>query len=201
MDCILIRHGETAWNRDERFRGRVDIPLTEVGMAQADRVARALSAEPIVAIYSSPMQRALRTAAPLAGALGLPVTPHPALIDVDFGEWQGLSPAEVAARWPALHAAWLSAPHTVRFPGGDSLIEVRSRVEKMLDVLYACHRDQKIALVSHQAVTRVLMGLVLGLDASAYWRIVQDNACLNRFTRRDAGYVVVSLNETCHLSP
>lgn len=199
MYCILIRHGQTAWNKEERFRGRTDLPLNETGLSQAQQIARSLRSEPIKAIYSSPLQRSVATAAPLASALGLAVTPLSGLNDLNLGEWQGQSPDEVAARYPDVYPRWLSAPHTVRIPGGESLDDVRERVAATLDELDARHNEDRIVLVSHQAVNKVLLPLVLGLDNSAYWRIVQDNGCLNRFVRRDGQYVVISINDTCHL--
>lgn len=90
---VLIRHGQTEWNRLERFRGRADLSLNEVGLAQAEATARRIAAAwPASAVYSSPLKRAMETAKIIAEALALAVQPLAGLMDIDYGEWQGLSP-------------------------------------------------------------------------------------------------------------
>jgi len=95
---IIVRHGRTEWNRVERFRGRADIGLDEVGMKQAESAAKRIGEWPISAIYSSPLRRALTTAEIMAGPLGLNVRLMPGIVDIDYGEWQGLSTEDVVAR-------------------------------------------------------------------------------------------------------
>ena len=108
---VLVRHGQTEWNRVERFRGRADVPLDETGVAQAEATGRRVGSEfQPTAVYSSPLSRAIRTAGAIAGHLQLPVQPHPGIADIDYGEWQGLTPDEARARWPDEVAAWYGAP-------------------------------------------------------------------------------------------
>ena len=145
---VLIRHGQTAWNREARFRGRVDVELDEVGLKQAEATGRYVASRwPVVAVYSSPLRRAMQTAQAVAGAQGLTARPLAGLLDLNFGAWQGLSPAEVAQRYPDLYRAWLQAPHTVQFPDGESLDIVRERVLGGLDEVVTRHPGETVALV------------------------------------------------------
>ena len=122
---ILVRHGQTEWNRIERFRGRYDVPLNEAGLAQAEAAARAIAARwPATAVYSSPLSRALATAEPIARALGVTVQAHPGLIDIDYGVWQGLTPAEVLSGWPEAADAWYRGASHAPIPGGEQLSAV-----------------------------------------------------------------------------
>jgi broad specificity phosphatase PhoE len=200
---ILVRHGQTAWNvgsgAGERFRGRVDLPLDDAGLAQAHALAQRLADRPIVAIYSSPLKRAMETARPTAQQLGLPVQPLPGIIDINYGDWQGLSPAEVAQTHPDLYPRWLETPHRVKFPNGESLRQVRLRGMAALKDASTRHEGQVILLVAHQVVNKVLVCAMLGLGNSHFWRIRQDNTCINIFEHQDSVFTAVLINDTCHL--
>lgn len=197
---VLIRHGQTAWNREARFRGRADIELDEFGVRQAEATGRYVTSRwPLVAVYASPLQRALQTAEAVARAQGLEVQPLAGLLDIDFGEWQGLSGEEVAQRYPDLYRAWWEAPHTVRIPGGESLDDVRGRVVEALEAVVERHPGQTVALVSHTCTNRVLLCAVLGLGNERFWRLGQDTCAVNVFDARDGVYTVLLLNDTSHL--
>jgi len=198
---VLIRHGQTAWNREVRFRGRADVELDETGLRQAEATGRYLAARwPVTAVYASPMCRAMQTAEAIARIQGLTARPLEGLLDIDFGEWQGLSPNEVAQRYPNLYRAWLEAPHTVHFPGGESLDVVRKRVVAALDEVIARHPEQSVALVSHTVVNRVLLCAVLGLGNEHFWRLRQETCAVNVFDAEDDGtFTIALLNDTCHL--
>jgi broad specificity phosphatase PhoE len=201
MTCIiLIRHGQTAWNKVERIRGQVDIPLDETGVAQARATAqRVVEDWQPSAVISSPLRRAIQTAEVIAHQLCQEVCLEPGLLDINFGQWQGLSPAHVERRWPEMAAAWLTAPHTVHFPGGGSLDQVKQRSMTALHALIERHGGQQIVVVAHTVVNRVIMCAVLGLDNSHYWRIGQDTCAINVFRWHEGAFYVDSLNDTCHL--
>ena len=120
MDIILVRHGETAWNAEEIFRGRIDVELNETGIKQAQLLALYLSDNNIEAVLSSPLKRALKTAETIAGYHKLEVEITPGLIDLDFGEWQGLPHLEVKDRYGELYQEWVRSPGTVVLPVGKS---------------------------------------------------------------------------------
>jgi len=203
---ILVRHGQTVWNREERFRGRADVSLDEIGRRQAEATGRRIAAgwRP-AAIYCSPMIRARQTAEAIAGALGasplarLAVQTHSRLSDIDFGALQGLTVEEARAGWPAVVDSWLTAPQTTLFPGGESLSELRSRATAMLAELAERHDGQELVLVGHTVVNRVILLAVMGLGLDRFWRLTQDTCAINVFDSDQGGYTVVSVNDTCHL--
>jgi len=196
---ILIRHGRTEWNRMERLRGRADIDLDDVGKTQAEATAGRIAEWQISAIYSSPLRRTLTTAGILARHFGLEVEPLPGIIDIDYGEWQGLSLEETATKDNALYTKWLEAPHMVKFPGGDSLSEVRERASAAVDGIIKQHLGETVAVVSHKVVCQILILHFLDLDNSHFWQIAQDVNAVNLFEIRDGVPSILLLNDTCHL--
>jgi len=198
---VLVRHGQTAWNREIRFRGQADLPLDEWGLAQAEATGRYLAKRwPVDAVYASPLQRAMQTAEAIADVHALRAQPFEGLLDINFGAWQGRSPDEVAQHYPDLLQAWWEAPHTVGFPDGESLDVVRSRAVAGLSQLIGRHQGRAIGLVGHAVVNRVLLCSVLGLGNEHFWRIQQDTCAVNVFEADQQGiYTVTVLNDTSHL--
>jgi len=197
---ILVRHGQTAWNRVERFRGQEDLPLDETGLRQAAAAGQYIAAHwSPSAIYCSPLQRAVQTAQAIGDSCGLPVQLRPELTDIDYGEWQGLTPSEAAERYPALHRNWIEAPHTVQIPGGDSLASLRQRSFPALRAVIDSHSGETVVIVAHTVVNRVLLCAILGLDNSRFWRLWQETAAINVFDWDGTDFTLVSLNDTCHL--
>jgi broad specificity phosphatase PhoE len=207
IHVILVRHGRTAWNarqgQGERFRGIIDVPLSEEGVAQATVTARRLASERINAVYSSPLRRAADTAEIIAGIHGLDVQTRPGLSSMDYGDWAGRFHADVARQWPDLFRHWQADPFDVRVPGGESLADLRERAVAALQQALARHSDgDTILLVSHQAVTRTLVCAMVGMPNAGYWWIRQSLCNLSRFDYDAARstFAVVGLNDTCHLS-
>lgn len=196
---ILVRHGETEWNRTDRFRGRADMELNEAGHLQAQAIARRLTAFTVVAVYSSPLKRALDTARPIAKLFGLEVVFLEGIIDIDYGQWQGLSPEEAQQQYPEAYGAWLSEPRLARIPGGETLEGVRERALAALQQTVQQHQGETVVLVSHKVVCKVLMCAVLGLDNSHFWQIEQDNGAIDLFQAWGKGFTVNLVNDTCHL--
>jgi broad specificity phosphatase PhoE len=196
---ILVRHGRTEWNRVERFRGRADIKLDEVGIKQVEAAAARIADWQVSAVYSSPLRRALTTAEILAYPFNLEVKLLPGIIDIDYGEWQGLSPEEAAAKDGGLYSKWLESPHKVKFPGGESLTAVRERAASAVDDLIAQHSKETVVLVSHKVVCQILILSLLGLDNSHFWQITQDVCAINVFEIRGGIPSALSLNDTCHV--
>jgi len=197
---VLVRHGQTEWNRVERFRGRADVPLNETGLAQAEATGRRIAAEwrPL-AIYSSPLSRAVKTADAIAWHFELPVQIHEGLSDIDYGQWQGLTPDEARERWPEVVDGWYTAPHTARIPGGETLDELRARAMGMVNELAARHQGQTIILVGHTVINRIILLGVLGLGNNHFWRLRQDTCAINTFEVEGGVFIIGSLNETYHL--
>jgi broad specificity phosphatase PhoE len=200
---VLVRHGQTIWNRGGavRFRGRTDLALDDFGLQQAAATARYVAKRwPVEAVYASPMKRALQTARAIAEVHELDAEPFEGLLDIDFGEWQGHSPEAVRKQYPDLLREWFKAPHTVQVPGGESLEDVRQRVVTGLDTVLNRHPGQAVAMVGHTVVNRVLLCAVLGLGNEHFWRLRQDTCGVNVFeVDEDGESVIVVLNDTGHL--
>ena len=195
---LIIRHGETQWNKGEIFRGRHDIGLNETGIRQAGYLGKYLAETKLEAVYSSPLKRARDTADPVARNHSLDIGIAPELIDLDYGEWEGKSHQEVKDKYPELYYKWLNAPHLVDFPDGENLERVRGRVKSLLDRLLVKHSD-KLALVSHRVVSKVLVCLMLGLDNSRFWDIKMDLGGITIFDYASGRYRLIRHNDTTYL--
>ncbi|MFH2218225.1 MAG: histidine phosphatase family protein [Pseudomonadota bacterium] len=195
----LVRHGQTAWNLGEVFRGRADIPLDETGKKEVRLAGEALKGETLHAIYSSPLSRSMETAENIAIFQNIPVTPLEAIIDISYGEWEGKPLSEVREAYPDLYSRWVHEPHKVTFPGGESLDEVRSRTMEAVKRLVKKHKDENIALVAHRVPNKVICCALLGIDNSHFWRIQQGTASTNLFTYKDGVWIVSFLNDTSYL--
>jgi len=196
---VLVRHGQTEWNKEERFRGRVNIDLDEVGIRQARATAERLARWEVAAIYSSPLKRAMATAEAIAQRLGLQVEMLDGLNDMHFGVWQGLSIPDARKNYSELFKIWRNSPQQVRIPQGETLDEVQNRVVATIDHLVTKHENETVALVTHRVVCKVLLCHVLGLDNSHFWQIAQEAAAINLFEIRGGRTIVLLINDTCHL--
>ncbi|OGP71416.1 MAG: hypothetical protein A2Z73_07355 [Deltaproteobacteria bacterium RBG_13_60_28] len=196
---ILVRHGQTPWNKDKIFRGTVDIPLNDTGREEAELAGEWLQKETIQAAYSSPLSRARDTAAAICQHHTLQVVDLPGLADINYGEWQGLPLTEVKKVYADLYRQWETAPHTVRFPRGETLEEVRTRAWAAVEEVVQRHPGQAVLLAAHRAVNKVLIARFIGLDNSHFWRLGQDTTAVNRFHLVGDTWHIISLNDVCHL--
>jgi broad specificity phosphatase PhoE len=199
-ELILARHGETAWNVEEVFRGRIDVELNETGQRQAELLAEYLSEQKIEAVYSSPLKRAARTAEAVARRHKLRVEIANGLTDCDFGQWQGLHLKEVRDKYSQLYQQWAESPQLVKLPGGESLDEVRERALAVVNGVTAKHRG-RVVLVSHRVVNKVLICALLGLDNSHFWNIRQDTCATTVFSYENGQFVLIKHNDTSYLKP
>lgn len=199
---ILVRHGQTEWNRIERFRGRADVPLNEVGLAQAEATGRRVAEEwKPGAVYASPLSRAVKTAEAIARHFDLPVQVDPGLADIDYGEWQGLTPEEARQIWPEQVDNWYHRPEIALIPGGETLSDLRARALQTVNELAAGHAGETIVLVGHTVINRILLLGILGLGNERFWRIRQEPCAINVFEAQQGIFTLHSLNDTCHLLP
>ncbi len=196
---ILVRHGQTPWNKDKIFRGSRDIPLNEQGREEARLAGEWLKGEAIQAAYCSPLSRARDTGEAIARHHGLEVADLPGLSDLCYVDWEGLALSEVKVKYADLYRQWESAPHRVRFPNGETLDGVKERALAAVAEALHRHPDQTVLLAAHRAVNKVLICAFIGLDNSHFWRIGQDTTAINRFDWTGGTWQIMGLNDTCHL--
>jgi broad specificity phosphatase PhoE len=158
----IARHGQTEWNVAGRRQGRLDSPLTPLGVSQASRNAALLSTHRIDAVFTSPLARARRTAQVLADGLDLPVHVLEELAEVDHGEWSGLTSAEIDAGWPDERTARAQAKYSYAYPGGESYADADLRADRALEVV-AGTGSRRPLLVSHEMIGRMLVKQLAGL--------------------------------------
>lgn len=198
MTCILLlRHGHVAGIVPKRFRGQLDIPLSEEGRIQArraaDYVARRYSPQ---AVYSSPLQRCRDTAAALTSRLSLPEPMvHQGLTDIHYGLWQGRLATQIAAEEPERYALWQQSPQAMIFPEGESLAVVASRASAALLALARRHEGQTIAICSHDSVIRILLLQALGAPFTGYHRVEVDPCSLSELHHESGAFDIARFNE------
>ena len=199
VKLFTIRHGETESARERRFTGSRDVALTPHGQRQAEAVARALAGVFVGAVYASPQRRAQDSAAPIALAHQLPVRAEPAFREMTFGDWEGLTRAEVAVRDPETFAAWRATPHLAQPPGGERLDAVTARVAAGLRALLEAHDGQTVVLVTHAIVTRLIVLAALGLGPERLWSVDASPAGITEIEYQDGWVTVHRMNTRTHL--
>ncbi len=196
---LLVRHGQTEWNTTGRFQGQSDIELTKTGVEQAEKAAAYLADEAICAVYASDLKRATETARRIGARHALFVSPLPALREIFFGDWEGLTYEEIKKDWPDEIDRMFSAPSTLAIPHGETFRDVAARAVPAVDALAKKHEGKTILLVSHGATIRTIIGHYLHMPLDFIWSLCQDNTAINRLSF-DGGRVVVELlNSTEHL--
>lgn len=197
----LLRHGETEWNAENRLCGRTDVPLTEAGRRQARSLAERLKSIPFEALYSSPLKRALETARLISESVGLQPVPDQRLVELDYGQWEGKTSAEIMENDPKTFRAWDADPAQVAPPGGESGLEAQQRVVAFLDFLAAGHPQGHVLVVFHKTVCRLAICHALGMSPSEYRRrLILNNAALSIIQARPYGWQLITFNDTSHLS-
>ena len=197
---LAIRHGETDWNVVGRIQGQLDIPLNAMGQWQVHRLALAVADEGLDAIYSSDLLRALKTAQAVSrGAGGQPIVTDTGLRERGFGDFEGLSYAEITQRWPEHAERWRRRDPEFGAPGGETLNQFYARSIAAAERLAALHPGQTIALVSHGGVMDCLYRAAsrVALDAPRSWQL--GNASINRLLYTPQGFTLVGWSDTCHL--
>ena len=195
---FLIRHGETDWNREGRFQGKMDIPLNGLGTAQAEAAAKALERANIDRVVSSPLSRAAETALPAASFAGLSVEMNVDLKEIDHGLWECHTAEEVEKLWPGMLALWHSAPEKVTMPGGENLENVQIRSWKAFEEVLA-GPGERVAIFSHDAVIKVILCRVLGCPLSSFWRFRIANGSITLLEAGEKGLSLHVMGDACHL--
>ena len=199
MRLFALRHGETAWTRERRFSGGHDLPLTPQGQRQAQALADALAAEKVVAVYASPLDRTRSTAELIARPHRLSVVTEPGFREMSFGQWEGLTRDDVAARWPELFARWRTEPERAVPDGGEGLLDVADRAGKALQQVRDSHPEGVVVLVSHAIVLRLIVLDALGLGPERLWSLDASPAGLTEIEYLPDWTTVHRMNTLAHL--
>ncbi len=199
MRLYIVRHGETQWNAESRAQGSMNVQLTENGINQARSLANRIQHYPIDVIYSSDLDRAYETAKIIGKKINLEVNILNELREMSFGKWEGLTMAEIQQKYRDHYIVWRSTPHQAKIPDGEKLLDVQTRSLKAVHQLLKRHKDQNILIVSHGVTIKSMILGLMDIELSNFYKIKQDNACLNIIEFREYGPVIVTLNDTAHL--
>ncbi len=225
---LIVRHGVTLWNKEARYQGQTDIPLSEDGIAQAQAVGKRLAAEPVCRVYSSDLSRAKVTADIIAQHHHIEVKTDRRLREMFFGEWEGLTFDEIGAKWPGLRDRWLKDPVNLRPPGGESASDLISRVlEAMRDIYSELRgtRDEEgpapaaaagrstegapasqptprpcCVIVCHGGVIRSLIALSSSGSAESMWSKPVRQSSVTTGSLGPGGLVIEAWDDVSHLS-
>ena len=201
MNLYMVRHGQTAASRENRFSGSLDPPLTQVGEAMAEAFARAYAPLTWDAIYTSPMRRTRQTAEALSRLTGVAVTVDDGLKEIEYGEWEGLRQDEVKAQWPEAFEYWASDVASRGTPGGETAFHVAARAMRVVEAIRSRHQRGNVMLVSHKATLRVITCALLGLDVRLFReRIAQPVAAVAMFVVANGTAQLAFLGDRSYLS-
>lgn len=202
MGCkvFFVRHGETVWNHALRYQGHADVPLSQSGIEQARALARRLADQRFEGFFSSDLERAYATAVILAEPHGAVVHRVPALREIDFGEWEGLTREEITRLYPEVSKKWWSRPLETRLPGGETLDEVATRAVHVLWEIATRYPGGQVVITAHGGTIRASIARLLKMDLNQYWRLRQDNAALSivELFSPDRSQLIL-FNDSCHL--
>ncbi|HEY2982405.1 MAG TPA: histidine phosphatase family protein [Anaerolineales bacterium] len=196
----LVRHGATQLTMEDRFSGSENIPLSEDGRAQAERLSHRLAEQHITAVFCSPLDRTMETARSLARPHKLTPRAADSLREISHGHWEGMMRKDVEAKFSEEYAAWEEDPLTFAPEGGESGISVLARALPVIRDIVIDFKGQNVLIVSHKATLRLVISSLLGFDARGYRdRLDQAPACLNIVDFKDSVHARLMLfNDTSH---
>lgn len=202
---LLVRHGETLWNKEFKYQGQSDIPLNGTGKLQALKLSERLKHQKIDAVYASDLKRAMETAGIIAAPHGLDVFPAREMREMSFGIWEGCTFDEINEKWPGEIEKWRKDPYNLRPQGGETLSEVCKRTSRFLESIARKNPDKNILIVTHAGPIRALLSVILNLHYDLFWKFKISNASLTvveydgqkELAQSDA--FIVSVNDTYHL--
>ena len=197
---IVVRHGETTWNREKRMQGTTDTQLSDIGRSQAQALGRRLAARPISALYSSNLSRARDTAQAIAEHTGVTLVADPRLQERRFGIFEGLVAAEIVARYPEEHARFASRDPDYEVPGGESARSFTRRCLGCLAEIADRHRGSDVVVVTHGLVLDVLYRAANRLDHGAPRTVPLINASVNHFAYAGGAWRMELWGDVSHLA-
>ncbi len=190
---LLIRHGQVVNHHEYRYNGHFDVDITELGIVQMTNLSRALSEEPVSAVYSSDLTRAIKGALIIGKELGIEPVRVEALRELNLGRWEGLTREEAVDKFPEEASFSFKDLATSKVKGGESLGDLRERVLPAVDGIIERHQGEAVCIVAHGGVNRVVLCDAMGLDMENFFKIEQDYGCLNIIDYHVDGIKVVKL--------
>ncbi len=193
---VLVRHGETVWHAENRYAGSSDVPLTDRGLAQAAELARWTRTAGLGAVWTSPLSRARVTATLCADACGAPISVDERLREIAFGAAEGLTAAEMTARFPAERRAFLRNPVLHHLPGGEHPVTAEKRFVAALRDVGARHPGGRVLIVAHTTVIRLALCRLLELPLARYRSVFPDvgNCALTEIRMAGDATAVIQFN-------
>ncbi len=199
-ELIMIRHGVTAWNKERRFQGQIDIPLDDEGLRQAQLLGQSMAGAALAAVYASDLTRARQTAEPLASALGLPVVAEPGLRERHYGDFEGCTWDELQREHAADFARWRAREPDFSLPGGgETLLALHDRVEATMRALAARHPGGSVVAVTHGGVLDCAYRIATGLGMREPRQHDLLNASINRILFDGERFSLVGWADVAHL--
>ena len=199
MKLILVRHGETYWNKERRVQGGAsDIELNDTGLEQARKLAAFLENEPITAILSSPLQRTIATAKIIASQHQLPREIDQGLRELKVGELEGMPVSNLTTTFSQFLMQWWQDRWAMKLPNGESLIELQQRSWKVIEGLLEKHKDGTVVVVSHYFVTLAIIFKALDLPLDCFTKFKVDPGGVSILEFRDFGARLVTFNDTSY---
>ena len=196
---IVVRHGETQWNVEERIQGHGDSPLTAAGIEQAQAIARRLAGEEFDVLVSSDLGRAAQTARHIAALCGHPIVADARLRERDFGVGEGLTYDEIGARYPDAFSRTRATDPDYTIPGGESRRAFHERVTAAFEALAREHAGRRVAVVCHGGVLATIYRHISGIPIGEPHKVAITNASYNAFASGEAGWTLESWDDTAHL--
>jgi alpha-ribazole phosphatase len=200
LRLFLVRHGQTEWNQGQRYQGHTDVPLDEIGRAQARLAGERLAREKLKVVYSSDLKRANETAQIIAQAAGCELKSTLLLRETSFGGWEGKTRREIESESPALFDSFLSNPIDNRPPGGETLIEVQSRILQVLAQIREEVREGSAAIVGHGGSLRWIVIDALGAPIDTFRRLHYDNGSISLIEYTQGSVWLSLFNDASHLN-
>ncbi|MBI5699265.1 histidine phosphatase family protein [Candidatus Saganbacteria bacterium] len=195
---ILLRHGETLSNIEMIYQGQGDSPLSSLGVEEAGQLAGALSLEKFAGIYCSTLLRSMETARLVGEPHNLAPIPLPGLIERFYGDFEGLKFTDIKQNYPEIYETWLLHPDRAKIPKAETLLELQARGVKAIEKIISQHKGKTVCVVGHGGLNRTILFHYMNLGLDNFWRIRQDNCCVN-IIEFDRHPIVTLLNSTWFL--
>lgn len=198
---FLVRHGRTALNVQQVFRGHLDGPLDDVGIRQSEQTGELLQDIDLGTIYTSPLERSVQTAAIISNFQknGTEVLPEEGFMDLSYGVWEGKTYEEAEEEYPDVYDVWKRDPRKAVIPQAETLTVAKKRIWRAFERILANSSTASLAIVSHRVVNKLLLTGILGLSESDFWKVQQDTCCVNVIEYKNGEFTVLKVNHNAHI--